>query len=86
LALASPQVAVATRTSQSPAIDGNLSDPVWAQAVPITDFTQQAPDQGQPPSQRTEVRILFDDRAIYFALRCFDADPTTIVANMTRRD
>jgi hypothetical protein len=40
----------------------------------------------QPPSQRTEVRILFDDRAIYFAFRCFDPDPKTIVANITRRD
>ncbi len=39
LALAAPQVAVATRTSQSPTIDGNLSDPVWVQAVLITDFT-----------------------------------------------
>src|SRR6266851_8259019 len=79
-------VAVATRTSQSPNIDGNLSDPVWAQAVPITDFTQQAPDEAQAPSQRTELRILFDDRAIYFAVHCFDTDPKTIVANMTRRD
>src|SRR5713226_1022575 len=86
LALVAPQVAVATRTSQSPTIDGNLSDPVWAQAVPITDFTQQAPDEGEKPSQRTEVRILYDDQAIYFGIRCFDTDPKTIVANMTRRD
>src|SRR6516162_940202 len=80
------QFAVATRTLRPPKIDGNLSDPVWAQAVPFTDFTQQDPDEGQKPSQKTEVRILYDDRAIYFGIRCFDSDPPTIVANLTRRD
>jgi hypothetical protein len=79
-------VAVATRTPRPPTIDGDVSDSVWAQALPVMDFTQQSPDEGQPPSQRTEVRILYDDRAIYFAFRCFDTDPKAIVANMTRRD
>src|SRR5713101_3461356 len=82
----SEQVAVATRTSRPPTIDGNLADPVWAQAVPVTDFTQQAPDEGEKPSQKTEVRILYDNQAIYFGVRCLDSDPKTIVANMTRRD
>src|SRR6516165_2865399 len=80
------QVAVATRTPQAPAIDGNLSDPVWPQGVPFTDFTQQSPDEGEKPSQKTEVRILYDDQAIYFGIRCFDTDPKTIVATSTRRD
>ena len=83
---ADQQLAVATRTSQPPTIDGDLSDPVWTQAIPIAEFTQQSPDERQPPSQRTEVRILYDDRAIYFAFRCFDTDPKSVVANMTRRD
>src|SRR5215467_1149936 len=86
-ASASPeQVAVATRTPRPPKIDGNLSDPVWARAVPFTDFTQQSPDEGEKPSQKTEVRILYDDHAIYFGIRCFDTDPKTIVATSTRRD
>lgn len=78
--------AVATRTSQSPVIDGDLSDAAWAQAVPFDDFRQQIPDEGKAPSQRTEVRILYDDRAVYFGIQCFDTDPGTIVANLTRRD
>ncbi len=78
--------AQATRTNQPPVIDGDLSDPVWSQAIPFDDFTQQIPDEGKPPSQRTEVRILYDHRAIYFGIRCFDSDPATIVANLTRRD
>ena len=86
-ASASPeQVAVATRTPRPPKIDGNLSDPVWGRAVPFTDFTQQSPDEGEKPSQRTEVRILYDNHAIYFGIRCFDTDPKTIVATSTRRD
>src|SRR6516225_9122686 len=86
-ALVSPeQVAVATRTSRPPKIDGNLSDPVWPQGVPFTDFTQQSPDEGEKPSQKTEVRILYDDHAIYFGIRCFDSDPKTIAASKTRRD
>jgi hypothetical protein len=80
------QVAVATRTSRPPTIDGNLADPVWARAVPFTEFTQQSPDEGEKPSQRTEVRILYDNQAIYFGVRCFDTDPKTIVATSTRRD
>jgi hypothetical protein len=80
------QVAVATRTPRPPKIDGNLSDPVWAHAVPFSDFTQQDPNEGEKPSQKTEVRILYDDQAIYFGIRCFDTDPTTIVATSTRRD
>ncbi len=80
------KVAVATRTRQPPTIDGDLSDPVWAQTVPIEDFTQQSPDEGHPPSQRTEVRILYDDQAIYFGIRCFDRYPAAIVAKLTRRD
>ena len=80
------QVAVATRTSRPPKIDGNLSDPVWPQGVPFTDFTQQSPDEGEKPSQKTEVRILYDDHAIYFGIRCFDSDPKTIAASKTRRD
>ena len=80
------QVAVATRTPRPPKIDGNLSDPVWAQAVPFTDFTQQSPDEGEKPSQKTEVRILYDNQGIYFGIRCFDSDPKTIVASKTRRD
>ena len=86
-ALVSPElVAVATRTSRPPKIDGNLGDPVWAQAVSFTDFTQQDPDEGEKPSQKTEVRILYDDHAIYFGIRCFDTDPETIVATSTRPD
>ena len=49
-------------------------------------FFQREPVEGAPPSERTEVRVLFDDRHLYFALRCFDSEAGRLVANQMRRD
>src|SRR6266550_6604232 len=54
-------------------IDGRLDDAAWAKATPITELTQSSPDEGKPPSQRTELRILFDAGAIYIGARMFDS-------------
>ena len=54
-------------------IDGKLDEPAWAKATPITDFRQQQPREGAPASQRTEVRILYDERAIYIGARMYDS-------------
>ena len=76
----------ATRTSTPPRIDGRLDEAAWDRARPITDFFQREPVEGAPPTERTQVRILFDDDNLYFALRCFDAHPDRLVANHMRRD
>ena len=76
----------ATRSATPPTIDGRLDDPVWAQATVITDFIQNEPNDGSPATERTEVRILFDDRAIYIGAWMFDSDPGSIVAGESRRD
>ena len=49
-------------------------------------FFQREPVEGAPPTERTEVRVLFDDRHLYFALRCFDSEAGRLVANQMRRD
>jgi len=54
-------------------IDGRLDDAAWAKATPITELTQSSPDEGKPPSQRTELRILYDAGAIYIGARMFDS-------------
>src|SRR5215210_4912995 len=54
-------------------IDGRIDESAWAAATPITEFVQSSPDEGKPPSQRTEVRILYDASAIYIAARMFDS-------------
>jgi hypothetical protein len=69
-----------------PRIDGDLGDAAWVPARPITDFTQNTPHDGEPASERTEVRIVYDDAAIYLAARMFDAEPALVRAQLGRRD
>ncbi len=69
------------RVSEGPVIDGDLGDPVWRLAAAFDDFTQLQPSAGAPPSQRTEVRVLYDARALYIGIRAYDAEPARIVAN-----
>ena len=60
-------VVQAARTAEPPRIDGRLDDTVWSQA-PVTDrFFQREPVEGARPTERTEVRVLFDDLHLYFA-------------------
>ncbi|HMG00356.1 MAG TPA: DUF5916 domain-containing protein, partial [Gemmatimonadaceae bacterium] len=54
-------------------VDGRLDDAAWAKATPITELTQSSPDEGKAPSQRTELRILYDAGAIYIGARMFDS-------------
>ncbi|MEK6769055.1 MAG: DUF5916 domain-containing protein, partial [Gemmatimonadota bacterium] len=67
-------------------IDGRFDDPAWAQAEPITAFTQVVPHEGDPATERTEVRIVYDDDAIYVAARMFDSDPHGVRTQLARRD
>ena len=67
-------------------IDGSLDEPAWSQAQPATDFRQQRPDEGAPATEKTEVRVLFDARNIYFAIRAFDSDAAHINARELVRD
>ena len=76
----------ATRITTPISIDGRLDDSAYQEVRPITDFVQQEPDEGAPGTERTEAWILFDDRNIYLACRCWDSNPEGIVANDMRRD
>jgi hypothetical protein len=76
----------ALRVSEAIKIDGRLDEPAWAQAQAATDFRQEEPNQGQPATERTEVRILFDDRNLYIGIRAFDSDAARIQARDLTRD
>lgn len=78
--------AVATRTSDPIVVDGRLDEPAWSTAPPITAFMQRDPHEGQPSSERTEVRILFDRHHLYLGIFCYDSNPAGIVATELRRD
>ena len=74
----------AVRIDAAPRIDGVLDDAVWQLARPVDQFTQQEPQEGQPANDLTEVRILYDSRNIYIAVRAAASEP--IVATEMRRD
>ena len=68
-------------------VDGKLDEAAWSRATPITDFHQQQPKEGVAPSQKTEVRVLFDDHALYIGARMYDAlGKRGIRAPVSRRD
>ena len=74
----------AVRAPAPPHLDGVLDDEVWALAAPIVNFTQQEPDTGAPPTERTTVRVLFDDHALYVGAQLDDSHPIT--TKLARRD
>jgi hypothetical protein len=81
------RVYTTVRTDNKPKIDGILDDICWQQdGVWAGDFVQQQPNQGQKPSQPTEVKILYDDDYLYIALKCHDDEPGGIRNLLGRRD
>jgi hypothetical protein len=79
-------VASAVLVTTAPTIDGSLDEGMWRDASPLTGFVQAEPFEGQPGSELTEVRILYDSDAIYVGVVCYDRDPSLIVTTDTRRD
>src|SRR5689334_23919918 len=73
-----PPAITAIRVSRPPAMDGRLDDPNWALATPVTDLRQSDPHEGAVVSESTEVRILYDDDALYIGVRLFDREPAKI--------
>ena len=76
----------AVRLSAPIVLDGVLSEEVWATAAPVTEFVQRDPAEGAPASEKTEVRLAYDDDAIYVGARMYDSQPAAIVARLGRRD
>ncbi|HXJ06914.1 MAG TPA: DUF5916 domain-containing protein [Candidatus Acidoferrum sp.] len=78
--------AEAVRVDRAPKLDGTLGDPLWQTANPITDFRQREPKEGEPATEKTEVRVLYARRAVYFGIHCYDSAPSRIMATELRRD
>lgn len=80
-------VAVAVAAVGAPRLDGEiLGDPAWANAVPETGFRQTQPDEGEPASERTEVRVIFTESTLYVGIVCYDRDARAITISDSRRD
>jgi len=68
-------------------LDGRLDEPAWGSAEAATEFIQQQPKEGEPATQRTEVRFLFDHDALYVGARMFDDHGGEgVVSRLVRRD
>ncbi|MEW5899932.1 MAG: DUF5916 domain-containing protein [Acidobacteriota bacterium] len=85
-ATSSPGILKPLKTSTPPALDGELNDPVWAEAPSVTGFKTFIPDFGRHLSEETVAYMAYDSENLYFAFQCFDRDPDKIKATLSKRD
>ncbi len=77
----------ATKISERPVIDGTPDESVWNDAIPMEDdFIQQRPDCGQPMSEKTDIRVLYDDNNLYFSFFMHDSHPEEFTRRLASRD
>ena len=74
------------RTQEVPLIDGILNDNAWKHATIASDFVQIDPYNGEPGSQKSEVKFIYDDEAVYIGAMLYDTAPDSIVSELSKRD
>jgi TolB-like protein len=75
-----------TRVETPPRLDGDLGDEAWLHAAIIDEFIQQEPAEGDPATERTVVRLIYDATAIYIGVEAYDGQPDGVIATEKRRD
>jgi hypothetical protein len=75
-----------TRTPRPPRLDGVLDEEEWQAAAVIDQFIQQEPSEGNPATERTVVRLMYDEGAIYLGVEAYDSRPGGVIATEMRRD
>jgi hypothetical protein len=78
--------AVRLGPAESVTLDGELQEEFWQRVEPARDFMQIDPENGQPATEPTEVRIVYTADAIYMAVTCFDSEPDKWLGYQRRRD
>ena len=82
-----PTLEATPAAAAPPVVDGDvLGDPAWADVPFATGFRQTNPDEGQPATERTEVRVTFTADTLYVGVVCYDRDPDAIIVTDSRRD
>ncbi len=82
-----PQKSIeALRVDESINIDGRLDEAIWQIAPIATDFVENYPEENAPPSQKTEVRFLYDNTALYVGAMCYDTAADSILSQLGDRD
>ena len=84
-ALPEQKVVQAVRTEEPISIDALLDEPVW-KGPASNGFTQSDPNDGAPSTEKTDVWVAYDDKALYVAAFCYDSDPKAIISRLGRRD
>ncbi len=75
-----------SRVTEQIRIDGILNEAVWREGPTIGELVQTEPRPGEPPSEPTEIRLSFDQQALYIAVYCLDSLPEALVAKQMSRD
>lgn len=76
----------AVKITAPPKIDGDLSDECWRLAPMVSDFVTNQPEFGKASALRTEVKIVYDDNAIYVGAHMYDGTPEKIMHQLCERD
>jgi hypothetical protein len=82
----STKVCMASRIANPPKIDGSLDDEAWSKATLINDFVMNRPKEGGVPTHKTEVRVVYDDYAVYVGVMLYDNHPDSILHELGNRD
>ncbi|TSA34531.1 MAG: hypothetical protein D4R64_11680 [Porphyromonadaceae bacterium] len=76
----------AVRSTGKITIDGVLNEPIWQSTNAARGFVTYSPTMGLPETQRTEVRVVYDNNAVYFGVYLYDTTPDSIMRELTKRD
>ncbi len=74
------------KNAEPPKIDGIIDEASWDIVEWTGDFTENEPDENTPPSQQTKFKIVYDQKYLYVAYRCYDTEPEKIEKRLSRRD
>ena len=66
-------------------VDGVLDEPIWQTIQPITEFVQRLPHDGDTPSEKSEMRIVYDSKYLYIGLTFHDKNPELVRASILSR-
>jgi hypothetical protein len=78
--------AIRLAQGESVSMDGRLNEAVWQRATAAADFVQQEPKNGDPATERTEVRFVYSRTSLYMGVTCFDSEPNKLLGNTMQRD
>ena len=76
----------ARRVQDRPQLDGDLSEPVWHETPPFSQFRMVEPTPNGEPSELTDLRVIYDGDALYLGITCHDSEPGRIKSNTLAHD